>query len=164
MGLFEHPRRKIDRFGRSMAISSARSWLFNMVLSARLQGADLEQVCIGDVMQLSGTNAWFVHDGSDPAVVDRVKQHDLHITGPLWGGGDLPSTGEIAEFEQAVVGAQPGFADGLVANGLRQQRRALRVVPEGMHWNLIDDQSIRIEFRLPRGSFATSVLRELVQT
>jgi len=161
--LFDNPKKKIDRIGRSMALSSARSWLFNKVLSERLRDSDLEQVNIGDVMQLNGTNAWFVHDGSDPNVHDRVKQHDLHLTGPLWGEGQLPTENSIVEFERGVIGQYPKFANGLITAGLQQQRRALRLVPQQMHWRFVGDRALKINFKLPRGSFATSVLREIAK-
>ncbi len=156
------PGIRVDRIARSMALSSARSWIFNQVLSSRLSAQTWQTAVIGDALQLQGTNAYFVHNGTDPAIIDRIARHDIHPTGPLWGKGPLPTLGNIAELEKAVVNEIPVFPEGLVAAGLKQQRRALRLIPLGLVWKFIDSDTLNIRFSLPRGSFATAVLRELI--
>jgi tRNA pseudouridine13 synthase len=47
----------------------------------------------------------------------------------------------------------------LEAQGLKQERRSLRVIPGDLQWQLETDQ-FTLEFFLPRGSFATTLLRE----
>ena len=42
-------------------------------------------------------------------------------------------------------------------------RRSLRVLPTGLEWR-IDGADLQLEFALPPGAYATSVLRELVLT
>ena len=45
--------------------------------------------------------------------------------------------------------------------GLRQERRALRLRPEGLAWEWPDSSVLRLSFALPPGSYATAVLHEL---
>ena len=44
--------------------------------------------------------------------------------------------------------------------GLKQDRRALRVLAHEMTWQWLDDDSIQIRFTLRPGSYATMVIRE----
>ncbi len=57
-----------------------------------------------------------------------------------------------------------GFASwyaGLDAFGLKAMRRPLRVVPEDFEWSLAEG-ALTLAFTLPRGAFATSLLRECI--
>ena len=45
--------------------------------------------------------------------------------------------------------------------GVEAARRALRLKPANMAWTFRED-SLLLEFELPAGAYATSVLRELV--
>jgi tRNA pseudouridine13 synthase len=55
------------------------------------------------------------------------------------------------------------FAEGLGKAGLKQERRSLRLVPENFRITPADDKCLVIEFTLPKGTYATSVLREMVE-
>lgn len=159
--LFRGELKRIDRMARSMALSSARSWIFNQVVSARMSQVGIDVAQIGDAMQLDGSNAFFIHDGSDPSVVDRIAAGDLHPTGPLWGGG-LAEVGEmVAVFERTVAERYPEFMAGVEGAGMKHQRRALRVIPREFEIESAKD-TVKLTFSLPAGAFATSLLRELV--
>jgi tRNA pseudouridine13 synthase len=51
---------------------------------------------------------------------------------------------------------------GLADAGLKQERRALRLIPENLRIKTAGDNELMVEFSLPTGAFATSVLREMV--
>ena len=53
------------------------------------------------------------------------------------------------------------FAEALEKAGVEAARRALRLKPANMAWTFRED-SLLLEFELPAGAYATSVLRELV--
>lgn len=158
---FDRKVSKLDRNARGMALSAARSWIFNQVLSDRINCLGCNDPVLGDAMQLDGSNAFFIHDGSDPSVVDRIRRHDLHITGPLWGQGELPSRGKVAQFESSSVERIQLLPVGLEDAGLRQQRRALRLIPRDLGMRVEQGQDLYLEFVLTRGTFATALLREL---
>jgi tRNA pseudouridine13 synthase len=157
---FEAGAKPKKRHQKSMLISAARSWLFNQVLSARITTQTWNIPQNGDVLQLSGTHSIFVPDQIDQSLLDRAKQGDIHTTGPLVGQGDLPSSGEVFELEQKVLSNWSDWQQNLVEQGLKQQRRALRVLPESMAWTFNSDD-IEVSFFLPAGSYATAVLREI---
>ena len=81
-------------------------------------------------------------------------------SGPLWGRGAPSSRGVALELESGMAGAFPDIVDALEHVGLRQERRALRVLPADIAWSLEGDV-LTLECVLPKGTYATSVLREV---
>jgi tRNA pseudouridine13 synthase len=47
-------------------------------------------------------------------------------------------------------------------NGLKQERRSISLYPKNMQWQKAEQNNLVVEFDLPTGCFATSVLRECV--
>jgi tRNA pseudouridine13 synthase len=90
-------------------------------------------------------------------------EFDIHPTGPLWGAGELRSTGQVAALETEITGNFAALAQGLARAGLEQERRALRMWVQNFTWTLADSRLI-LKFRLARGAFATAVIAELLGT
>ena len=88
-----------------------------------------------------------------------------------WDGTLMDSVGRIVacvqaaarDCEEAALQADDAQAlkAGLEQEGLRQERRALRLRPEGLAWEWPDSSVLRLSFALPPGSYATAVLHEL---
>lgn len=146
---------------RSMALSALRSWLFNEVVSTRLSNQQFNQVLPGDALALTGSNSFFIDDGSDTRLQQRYASGDLSPTAPQWGAGSVPSEGEARALEQAVADANPAVSNFLATAGFAQERRAIKIWPEQLEW-LGKGDTLTLSFSLPSGCFATSVLRECV--
>ncbi|HET7923429.1 MAG TPA: tRNA pseudouridine(13) synthase TruD [Rhodanobacteraceae bacterium] len=143
------------------AISAARSLLFNAVLARRVADGSWDSALDGEVWMLAGTHSIF---GPEPWTVDlarRLAAFDIDPTGPLIGAGELRTTGAVRALEEAAIAPHRDLAEGLARAGLVQQRRALRLRVEGLAHEWEGDDALVLEFRLPAGSFATVVLREL---
>jgi tRNA pseudouridine13 synthase len=160
--LFRNPRMRLSRNRRSMALSAARSLLFNQVLSRRVQDGNWNGVLPGDAMQLQGSRSFFIVESIDETLLGRVIAQDIHPTGPLHGRGDPVVQGECRALEADVLAGYESFRHGLEAAGLRQERRALRLPVPDLRWQWPEPDTLVLEFSLPPGSYATSVLRELV--
>lgn len=150
-----------NRNKRSMAISALRSWFFNEILNSRLQNRCLNKPLPGDVMQLSGSNSFFCAQQIDDSISQRIEQRDIYLTAPLWGMGQLASQCEVLQFEQDLAQQHFTVTQTLENLGLRQERRAMNLFPNDLKWSWADD-TLNISFALPAGTFATSVLRELI--
>jgi tRNA pseudouridine13 synthase len=134
-----------------------------MVLSQRVEQGSWNQAIAGDVMMLAGSHSVFTPETLDDEIMSRVQQQDIHPTGPLWGRGRLATSGDALAIEQAVANGHALWCDGLERAGMKQERRALRLPVETLEWNIADD-SCELSFFLSAGSYATSVLRELLHT
>src|SRR5690606_37291577 len=88
-----------DRKLRGLALSASRSFLFNRVVSARIEQQYFGQIMPGDVLQLDGSGSVFAVGQSDPQLTERLQQHDVHLTAPLAGSGRQLVSGEAARFE-----------------------------------------------------------------
>lgn len=150
-----------NRNKRSMAISALRSWLFNEFVSQRLAEHKFHTPMSGEVMQLAGSNSIFVCTEADETILQRLTAQDINITAPMWGQGELLSQSETARWEKQQADKQQQLCAGLAQLGLQQERRAVRLYPQNMHWKIEADR-LTIAFTLPSGCFATSVIRELV--
>lgn len=153
-----------SRQKRSIYLSAARSWVFNHVLSERVKHGSWNQALDGDVFMLNGTKSSFSED-IDPTIIERVAQQDIHPTGVLWGRGRLLSTNKTAELEQKIADQFPVLCDGLERNGLKQERKSLRLTVKDLSYEITDVQKenskVTLNFTLPAGAYATSVLTEI---
>jgi len=160
--LFNGKLTKLPRFQRGIVLSAARSYLFNQVLAARVSDCSWNRYLPGDLMALAGSSSVFKAEEGDAAIAERLTTMDIHPTGPLSGKGDLASAGQVKSLEQGIIEKYAVLARGLAAAGLKQERRPLRLVPENLQILSAGDEELMVEFSLPTGAFATSVLREMV--
>lgn len=161
LGLFSGD--KVKREQRSIYLSAARSYLFNLILAERVRSKSWNIGLPGDVFNLNQSNSHFQAEAIDPTLQDRLRLGDIHPTGMLWGKGDSGASMDTLKLELAVIAQHKTLADGLLKAGLEQDRRALRIIPENLCWQLEAD-NLRLGFGLPAGSYATALLREIVNT
>jgi tRNA pseudouridine13 synthase len=161
--LFAGARLKRDK--RSIAISAARSFLFNEILSVRVADGSWQQVLPGEVVNLDGSGSVFRADSVDETLERRAREMDIHPTATLWGLRSDRSRGEISQgaIEALQRNATEAYADlrtGLERLGAKAGHRPLRLRVQNLSWAFEDD-ALWLEFGLPAGGFATSVLREI---
>ncbi len=159
--LFAGQLKKVRRETRSLYLSTARAWLFNLALSGRLSEEGRPGLREGDVLQLAGTGSVFCVTEPDSELVQRLETGDLFITGPLWGRGPVMTGASITVLEQGFTAAEPDLKAGLEAAGLTSDRRALLSRPHQLSWAWENETTVRIGFSLGRGVYATSLLREV---
>ncbi len=157
-GLFAGQRLSRDK--RSIALSAARSFLFNQILQERVRNGTWNTLLPGDCASLDGSSSFFSVAGVNNELDRRSDELDIHPSGALWGAGDLQSGGIVAEREEAVVNRFPELMHGLANERVQQARRALRVAVRSFTWER-DGDTVWLRFILTRGSFATAVLREI---
>lgn len=149
------------RARRAFAYSAARGFLFNLVLSRRIEEESWDHLLPGDVANLDGTRSTFTVGEPDAELEARVGQMDIHPTGPLWGAGESQAEGQVLGLERAECGAHP-LALGLEKSKLSPARRSLRLPVRELEWSL-EPGVLTLSFRLTAGGYATSVLREILR-
>ena len=146
---------------RSRLLSTARSFLFNQMLAARVADGTWNRAQVGDLLAFTDSRSFFPAgeaECSDP----RLAILDLHPTGALWGEGSSVATGHCAALENAIAGEHQALCNWLAKAGLAQERRILRLPIGGLTWHYPEPDILQLEFVLPAGCFATVVVRELV--
>ena len=111
---------------------------------------------------LDGSNSFFKTEMLDTELCERLARFDIHPSAPLWGKGALNSSGQAFELESGIIAEHPVLSAGLERAGLRQQRRATRLIPQDFKAAWLDKASLKLSFQLSKGNYATTVLRELV--
>lgn len=151
----------VQRNLRSRLLSAGRSYLFNQVLAERVAAGTWNRALVGDLLAFTDSRSFFPAgeaECSDP----RLGVLDLHPTGPLWGAGESPASGNVHALEMRVAAAEPSIAKWLAEAGMKHERRILRLPMGGLSWHYPEPDILQLEFVLPTGCFATAVVRELV--
>lgn len=157
--LFAGELKRVKRRQRGFYLSAARSMLFNRVLAARVEAGNWDRPLSGERMMLSGTRSSFLAESVDSELCCRLDEMDIHPSGPLWGRGEPMVGGEVAVLEQRILEPERFWCQGLEKFGLKMERRALRVAAVDLAWR-IGEGDLELEFFLPKGCFATALLRE----
>jgi tRNA pseudouridine13 synthase len=154
--------RRVKREERTHLLSAARSQLFNRVLAARVADGSWGHGMDGEVWMLDGSRSVFGPEPWSEALAARLEAFDIHPTGPLWGRGALRSAGLARACEEAALAGEEAMRlrAGLETAGLNQERRSLRLRPDGMRAAQPSPDVLELRFSLPPGCYATSVLAE----
>lgn len=152
-----------DRLLRGIFLSAARSHLFNVVINERMERGTWDTPIAGEVYGFADNRTLILPEKQRGDEVDRFRSGVLELTAPLWGGGELQSVGEVLAFEQEIAARYPELIAGLEAFRLRQERRVVRLRPENSSCEVVDDGDLVLRFDLPKGAYATALLRELAE-
>ncbi|WP_457420488.1 tRNA pseudouridine(13) synthase TruD [Roseateles sp. P5_E7] len=126
---------------KGIYLSAVRSFVFNEVLALRIQQGLWGKTLPGDVMNEAG-----------------------QPTGPLWGRGRVSTTDQAQALENGVAERHAVLCDGMEHAGLDQERRALVASPADLSWEWPQADQLVLTFSLPAGTYATSVLNEILRT
>jgi tRNA pseudouridine13 synthase len=148
---------------REFVLSAARSLIFNGVLTARVLDGSWERLKAGDLANLDGRGSVFAVDQVDDVLIERARQLEIHPTGPMWGTGLPPTRGDVLERETLIASQLSAAADLVRAARMEQERRSLRMAVRDLSWARQEDGAVVLRFRLTKGSFATTVLREIFE-
>jgi tRNA pseudouridine13 synthase len=152
-----------DRSLRSLVLSTARSLCFNAAAAARVCLGSWNRLLEGELVNLDGSGSIFLAEAIDAGLVARCAAGDVHPTGPLPGVGGPAPQAAAADIERQALSAYDEVIARLSAFGVESARRPLRCVPQSLQWSS-EAGALELRFALPRGAFATAVLREVVMT
>ncbi|WP_101775592.1 tRNA pseudouridine(13) synthase TruD [Pasteurella oralis] len=148
-----------DRKKRSFYLSAARSEVFNLIVSARIEHNLIQQVLLGDILQLQGSHSWFqVGEHEDlPTLQARLMQQDVLLTAPLIGEQNLAAT----ELENQIIEQHQALLQLMAQERIKAARRPMLMHAQDFHWAFVEN-GLKLYFYLPAGSYATALVRELV--
>jgi tRNA pseudouridine13 synthase len=149
---------------RGFVLSAGRSLIFNAVLAERLRDGSWNRLEPGDTANLDGRGSVFAVDEIDATLIERAGRLDIHPTGPMWGRGAPETRGRVLELESRISASLSPAPELVEEAGMAQERRALRLSVRDLEWTREAANVVVIRFRLTKGSFATTVLREIFDT
>jgi tRNA pseudouridine13 synthase len=140
-------------------IGSLQSVLFNHYLRLRLERGVYDALLTGDVAKKHDTGGMFTVDDGE-LESPRAKRLEVSATGPLYGKKVMPAHGPSRALESEVLLHFELTSESFRAR--KGSRRITRVKLEQPSLEATDD-GFWIAFGLPKGSFATVVLREVMK-
>lgn len=160
----ERRTRKLSRTKRSLYISALRSFLFNQILSRRLEQNYWHQPLPGDIYMLSGSHSIFSNE-IDDSILDRFQQQDISSAASLYGAGSSMLSEMALALEDDVLHQYPQIVECLDAQKVKLQMRTTRVAVQA--FSVIHDsdtQSLKVNATLPSGCFFTTLLKHFINT
>ena len=148
-----------DRNKRSFYLSAARSEMFNLIVSKRMELNLAQQILVGDVLQLNGSHSWFAVDESEDLaqLQQRLAQQDVLLTAPLIGEEEKSAV----DFEHEIFAQHQALFALMRQERIKAARRPILMQPQNFQWQF-EPNGLRLQFALPAGSYATALIRELV--
>ena len=148
-----------DRNKRSFYLSAARSEIFNLIVAKRIELGLAQQVLNGDILQLNGSHSWFMVDESEDLaqLQQRLAQQDVLLTAPLIGEEEKSTV----DFEHEIFTQHQALFSLMRQERMKAARRAILMQPQHFQWQF-EPNGLRLQFALPAGSYATALIRELV--
>jgi len=149
---------------KRMFVNAYESYLFNKIINERSK-IGINKYFQGDII-IDKEEHW-IHEINEDTIQDDIDNFILDPTAPLIGSKVPLAEGKQGEIEQKIIQeekiTQESFAcpktPKLGSHGIR---RAIRFKIEDTHVEKLDD-GISVEFFIPRGCYATSVLREIMK-
>jgi tRNA pseudouridine13 synthase len=151
-----------DRQLRGLALSASRSMLFNQQVSARVREQLFLTLLPGSVVQLDGSGSVFYVPELTDEIMQRLQEQDIHPTAVLPGIGKVLESGTALDWQIQQLAPYQHWVQALCDLNVNTERRASRLVPKALSYQWQGD-TLSLQFALPTGCFATSVLRELVK-
>ncbi|UCD07689.1 MAG: tRNA pseudouridine(13) synthase TruD [Candidatus Aenigmatarchaeota archaeon] len=150
-----------DKWLRRLLISSYQSYLCNRYLAKRLESKLFDKILRGDVAKKYDTGGLF--EVEDPAAEQsRYEEKEISFTAPIYGSNMMEATGPSGEMEAEVLKEFGITIEKLSSAGANGTRRLGRVMVSDLELRGVEDGLV-VKFFLPKGAFATTVLREIMK-
>jgi len=146
---------------RSLYLSTARSWIFNHIVSSRLDKGQLNSLMLGDIVTRSSVMTEITEENLS-AIQTEFSLGSTSLTAALAGDNALPTKKDALAIEQIIVDSEPDLMALIRGNRMRHDRREVLLKPKDFSYK-IEQELVILSFSLSAGSFATSVIRELVE-
>ncbi|MGD9001697.1 MAG: tRNA pseudouridine(13) synthase TruD [Anaerolineae bacterium] len=149
------------RWLRRLLLRAYQSALFNTWLVRRIERGWFERLLVGDVAKKLDTGGLFEVEDAQAACL-RFERDEITYTGPIYGSRMWWADGQPGELEREVL-EQAGTTEGMLHRAhLSGSRRRARLLLTDLDVEPHHD-GLLFAFSLPKGAYATTVLREVMK-
>lgn len=151
----------VDRWLRRYLISSYQSYLCNRYLALRLERGVFDNILLGDIAKKYATGGMFEvvnRDEEQP----RYEKHEISFTAPIYGSNMWTAKGVPAALESEILDEAGISLRQFEAAKVEGTRRLGRLLVPDLSVDPCP-QGLAVSFTLPKGAFATTVLREIMK-
>ncbi|MBN1485655.1 MAG: tRNA pseudouridine(13) synthase TruD [Chloroflexia bacterium] len=149
------------RWKRRFMLYALQAALFNLWLAERIRRNWFGQLLKGDIAKKTDTGGLFEVEDLE-AEVPRFRRGEITYTGPIYGHKMRWPEGEPGAIERAILEASEIQPAQLKRARLDGSRRPGRLLLDDLQIERAAD-GLRFSFSLPKGSYATTVLREFMK-
>lgn len=150
-----------NRWLRNLLLASVQSYLCNRYLALRHQRGLFATVLNGDIAKKYETGGLFIVKEQQAEQV-RYEQQEISFTAPIYGPKMWQAEAEAHELEQEILAVHGIEMASLSKAKLMGSRRLGRVLLNDLSVALTE-AGLVVQFSLPKGAFATTVLREFMK-
>jgi tRNA pseudouridine13 synthase len=150
-----------DRWLHRFLLACFQSYLCNRYLARRMENGYFDQILLGDVAKKYDTGGLFTVEDPDAEQV-RYSQQEISFTAPIFGRKMWPASGPAGDLESQVLVEAGVTIEQLSQAGLTGSRRLGRLLIPDLEAKPVA-AGLQVSFSLPKGAFATVVLRELMK-
>lgn len=151
----------VDPWLRRFLISSYQSYLCNLYLTRRLKLDLFDQILEGDIAKKYATGGLFeVEDAAKEQA--RYASHEISFTAPIYGSKMWPASGPAGELERTILAEAGLTLEQFDAADVKGTRRLGRLLLPDLTVTTVP-RGLLVRFSLPKGAFATTVLREIMK-
>ncbi|MGD2142308.1 MAG: tRNA pseudouridine(13) synthase TruD, partial [Candidatus Bathyarchaeota archaeon] len=149
-----------DRWLMMLLISSYLDYLCNQYLITRLKRGDFKRLIRGDIAKKLSTGGMFVVEDLNEEQ-RRYEEGEISFTAPIYGPRMWWAEGRSGELEYEIFEGSRMTLDELEKLDVQGTRRLGRLLPEIGIKEFA--RGVRLCFFLPKGAYATVVLREIMK-
>jgi tRNA pseudouridine13 synthase len=150
-----------QRWLRRLLLRAYQSALFNTWLVARIRRGWFQRLLVGDVAKKRDTGGLFEVEDAD-AEQPRFDRDEITYTGPIYGSRMWWAAGDSGDLEHSVLDEATVTEEMLDRERLSGSRRRARLALEDLDVEYHPD-GLLFTFSLPKGSYATTLLREVMK-
>lgn len=159
--LIQGRAREQNRWLRKFLIASYQSHLCNTYLARRVEKGLFYTILKGDIAKKHDTGGLFLVE-DDKEAQERFDRKEISFTAPMYGPGMRKAEGPSGELEEEVLEQSGVTLEQLGKAKVEGTRRLGRLLVPDLEVKQ-SKEGLVLTFSLPKGSFATTVLREIMK-
>ncbi|MBN2603412.1 MAG: tRNA pseudouridine(13) synthase TruD [Candidatus Thermoplasmatota archaeon] len=165
----------------TMFIYAYQSYLFNKILSIRMKkNIPINEAIVGDIILpirkgIIDLNEISANENNIEKINEQIKRGRAFVSGPLFGSDTNLAKGEMGEIERKVIEKEKiDIRDFTIPEipfmSSEGSRRILLSPIKNLSYKIIDNdmnkdkKALKVAFDLHKGSYATSLLREIMKS